>query len=334
MKTTVLLDELHLSDVRPDAVSLEYARLRREEAMRLVADPDVVWTERVFPAPGCTPEPVFESDGLKFQHCTDCGSIYASPIPDQACLDKLAKDGAASHLRRDYYAQRFSDRQRASIHDPLLRWASEFADEYGLEKPAIAFVGNDDTGAAAAIAGKLDATRLAKVACVSGQTGPDGVETFCADDAPQAEFDLVVDLGSLERVGDPAARFALWARLLKPEALLAFTTSNASGLEYRLLGADAPSFLALDRLNLYSIPALRTAIQAAGFVAAEISTPGRVDVELIKHALEQREKMAPMDFWRHAFTFGGQEMEADLQMFLQRRRFSSYVRVLARRAGA
>ncbi len=334
MKTTVLLDELHLSDVRPDAVSQEYARLRREEAISLTCDPGVVWTERVFPTPGCSPEAVFESDSLKFQHCADCGSLYASPIPDQATLDRLAKNGAASRLRRDYYAQRFSDRQRSSIHDPLLRWASEIADEYGLEKPAIAFVGNDETGAAAAIADKLDATRLVKVACVSGQKDRDGVETFSADDAPHAEFDLVVDLGSLERVADPAARFSLWARLLKPEALLAFTTSNASGLEYRLLGAAAPSFLALDRLNLYSIPALHDAIKAAGFAAAEISTPGRIDVELIKHALEQSEKLPSMDFWRHAFTYGGQEMEADLQMFLQRRRFSSYVRVLARRAGA
>lgn len=330
MKTTVLLDELHLSDLRSDAVSQEYAKLRRADAAALLDDPNIKWTTRRFPTDECKSEPAFESDGMSFHHCPDCGSIFSERLPSQEALDFLVKNGAASKMRREYYGQRFSDRQRASIHDPLLRWASEFADEHGLNKPAIAFVGNDDTDAAPAIAKKLAASRIVRIACFSENA--DGLETFSSDEAPHDVFDLVVDLGSLERVADPAAQFSLWSRLLKPGGLLAFTTSNASALEYRLLGPSAPSFLALDRLSLYSIPALRKAISGAGFVAAEISTPGRVDVELIKQGLEALEETSSISFWHHAFAHGSAEMDADLQMFLQRRRFSSYVRVLAQRA--
>lgn len=330
MKTTVILDELSISEVRPDPIAQKYAQLRREESLELLAGKTVRWAGRPFPMSGCEPRSIFECDGLSFHVCDETGSFFASPVPDQASLDALARDGAASRLRREYFSQRFSEKQRDAIHAPLVRWISDSLDEQGVTGGlAVAMVGNDDTGMALALQDKLSPSRMAVVGCISGQP-VSGADEFSLEDAPREAFDLVVDNGSLERVTDPQARIDLWWELLAPGGFLAFTTNTASGLEYRLLGADAPSFVALDRLTLYTIPALRSVLGERGFDVQEMSTPGRLDVELIENALADYDG-PDLLFWQYLFNHGSKVMKADLQTFLQRHQLSSYARVFARK---
>lgn len=332
MKTTVIVDELRLSDVRPDLIAQEYATLRREEALALTGDENAAWTGRPYPNPDCEPESAFVRDGLSFQHCRTYGTIFASPVPTQETLNALARDGASAELRRRHFGQRFSESQRASTHAPVLRWANEIIDEYNLKAPEIGLVGNDETGLAGGLAEKIQPSRFILSERISAQAAPAKAETIEAGKMPVDAVDLAFDIGSLERVSNPLARIALWSHMVKPGGFIAFTTSTASGLEYRLLGPDAPSFIALDRLTIYSVPALNAALKANGFEVVELSTPGRVDVEALASVFETHETPDdPLNFWRYLFNHGSDQMRADLQNFLQRHRLSSYARVLARK---
>lgn len=332
MKTTVIVDELRLCDVRPDLIAQEYAALRRDEALTLIGDENAAWTGRPYPNPDCAPESAFVRDGLSFQHCKTHGTIFASPVPTQETLDTLVRDGASAQLRRRHFEQRFSESQRASTHAPVLRWAHEIIDEYNLIAPEIGLVGNDETGLATDLADKIQPARFILSERISAQPAPAKAEVIDAEMVPPEALDLAFDIGSLERVANPLARIALWSHMLKPGGFIAFTTSTASGLEYRLLGPDAPSFIALDRLTMYSVPALDTVLRANGFEVVELSTPGRVDVESLSALFETQEASDdPLNFWRYLFRHGDQQMRADLQTFLQRHRLSSYARVLARK---
>ncbi|MDM7984934.1 MAG: hypothetical protein QUV02_10815 [Maricaulis sp.] len=328
MKTTVILDELNLSDVRPDPIAQRYAQLRRGEALQLLSNPEAQWCGRPFPTAECEPRSMFECDGLSFHECRSSGSYFASPVPDQTSIDRLARDGEASKLRREYFSQKFSQKQRDAIHAPMIRWIGDSLDETGFSgELTVAVVGNDDTGLAQAVMDQLPVKRLAVVQCVSGQPVA-GAEVYDLERAPVGEFDLVVDAGSLERVSNPQVRIDGWWRLLAPGGFLAFTTNTASGLEYRLLGAQAPSFVALDRLTLYSVPALKEVLDDAGFVVRELSTPGRLDVELLENALSVYSGEGHQ-FWSYLLAFGSENMKAELQTFLQRHQLSSFARVFA-----
>lgn len=332
MKTTVIVDELRLSDVRPDLIAQEYATLRRDEALTLTGDENADWTGRPYPNPDCAPESAFVRDGLSFQHCKTYGTIFASPVPTQETLNTLARAGASAELRRRHFGQRFSESQRASTHAPVLRWANEIIDEYNLTTPDVGLIGNDETGLAGDLLEKIQPGRFILSERISAQPAPAKAENIEAEKAPAEALDLAFDIGSLERVANPLARIALWSHMLKPGGFIAFTTSTASGLEYRLLGPDAPSFIALDRLTMYSVPALDAVLRANGFEVVELSTPGRVDVESLAALFETHETPDdPLNFWRYLFRHGGDQMRADLQTFLQRHRLSSYARVLARK---
>lgn len=330
MKTTVILDELSLSEVRPDPIALQYSQLRRDEALGLLSDTSVRWQGRPMPVQNCDPVSVFERDGLSYHRCEATGSLFASPVPCQDALDELARSGAATRLRRDYFAQRFSENQREAIHAPLVRWMGDALDEHGVNGPiAVAMVGNDNTGTALALQDKLAPSRFATVARISGQPVPNA-DVYTAEDAPKEAFDLIVDCGSLDRVADPLARVQLWWDLLAPGGFLAFTTNTANGLEYQLLGGDAPSFVALDRLTLFTIPAMQSILTDQGFDVEEMSTPGRLDVELMENVLADY-KGDDLHFWQFLFKHGSESMKADLQTFLQRHKLSSFARVFARK---
>lgn len=331
MKTTVITDELRLSDVRPTGISGRYLELRREETHQLLENPDVCWQGRKFPGAKDQFTSIFVADGLCYHMSEDCGSLFASPVPSQDVLDKLHREGAANAFRREHFARQFSEKQRQSVNAPFVRWLRELIEGNLLEKPDFAMVGDDDTGALNSIEEKLDMSSLTAIGRISGQPTSENVNNVAIEDAPDAAFDIVLDNGSLERVAEPCKRIDLWMRILRPGGFLAFTTNTASGLEYRLLGPNAPSFAPLDRLTLYSMPGLRKALESRGFHVVEMSTPGRVDVELLSNYFEENAKDDQLKFWPHALKFASAEMKADLQNFLQRHRLCSFARVVVQK---
>jgi SAM-dependent methyltransferase len=330
MKTTILLDDLSVSEIRPDLHSSEYAELRRAEATGLVSNPNTQWTGRQLPTPNCVPESAFTSDSMQFHHCSHCGSIFAAPVPCQIDLDGLNANGEASRFRTQHFDQQFSARQRIKINAPIVRWIAQVCEELNIRHPDFAYVGNDDTGAMDSILDVLSPSAITVIEQTNQMLPPLSHPQLSFNEAPDNQYDIIVDLGSLEKVSAPNKRMKLWNRILNTGGVLMLTTNSASSIEYRLLGANAPSFIALDRLTLFSVSALQEALDLAGFDLLELSTPGRVDVELLKYGLEKQDARG-IEFWHHTLKHGTDFMIKDLQNFLQQHLLSSYMRVLARK---
>lgn len=333
MKTTVIIDQAGLADLRPAAISGAYDEARGREARELVLREGVIWASRRTPLESDTAEPAFVADGLSFHHARGCGSLFASPVPSQMALDELSRSGEALRLRREHFSGSVSEDQRHSLHQALIRWLEEIIDEQSMQPDHIGFFGDDDTGVLDLVCRAVGASRCTVVDQNFGQPSRITPRRAAAEDIEDGTFDMILDLGSLERRSDPIARMEQWMRTLRPGGLLALTTSSASSLEYRLLGPRAPSFVALDRLTILSIPALEKLLTQRGFEILELSTPGRLDVEMLRLALDDAKKGSDVDFWRHALAHGSEHLVHDLQLWLQRNRLSSYARAVARKPG-
>lgn len=331
MKTTIILDHLDLADVRPIGLAQSYDEVRRSEAFALLHDANTNWLGRPPPIANSTPAPAYVVDGLSFHHSVECGSIFASPTPSQAALDELSRKGASSKLRRAYFASAVSADQRSAIHNPILSWLEEITAEQAFEADHVGYFGDDDTGLLAAIAEMMAPKEISTVDQVTAQPSAQHVKHLRAEDIEAPLFDFAIDIGSLERRSDPMERIAAWARALKPGGLIALTTRSASSLEFRVLGPDSPSFIALDRLTLFSIPALQSVLERYGFELLELSTPGRIDVEVLRKVFAEKTDPGGVDFWQHALEHGSNLLDHDLQIMLQRHRLSSFVRCLARK---
>ena len=78
------------SAIRPDELFLEWRKILQEEVLEQISHGSAALVES--DCPGCGSgkrESAFEVFGLKYHWCEECGSLYASPRPSQAQLDKF-----------------------------------------------------------------------------------------------------------------------------------------------------------------------------------------------------------------------------------------------------
>ena len=125
--------------------------------------------------------------------------------------------------------------------------------------------------------------------------------------------------------------FETAAQYIEPGGLLLFSTASCSGFEYLVLGEHAPNINPINRMNLLSMKALENKVQQAGFEIIELSTPGRLDVEIVSKALEHNPQIHLDGFWGHFFTRRDDKSRQRLQKFLQENLLSSHVRIAARK---
>ncbi len=119
--------------------------------------------------------------------------------------------------------------------------------------------------------------------------------------------------------------------MLAPGGLVFFTTRTITGFDLQTLWDKTPYIFVPEHLNLLSIEGISRLIERAGFDLVELSTPGQLDLQLVKHASEQDPSIRLSHFVRYLLEQRDSLAHADFQAFLQKHRLSSHVRVAARK---
>jgi hypothetical protein len=150
----------------------------------------------------------------------------------------------------------------------------------------------------------------------SGKFRNDGADMFTA-------FEVI------EKIFDPVALFDDAYAACRKDGLFVVTSATSSGFEYKVLGEHSPNIIPIDRLNLLSLEALIGRIKEAGFEIVEVSTPGRLDVEIVKRAYEKDTDIPKNPFWQYLFSKRSANVLHSLQEYLQQYQLSSHVWIAA-----
>ena len=321
MYTPVFIDDL------PDVSSVsnrksELYRLTRARALAdLLLDDSADWQERA--CPGCGQDRSqsgnFSQAMVPFHRCSHCNTIYAARVPDQARLDALrarllaeagnTETSAAAGSRREFEFVsilnwiRLTEARTARNAEGLLPHVLDY--RFCSESPAW-------PGAVDRLGQNRDWTFLPLDAIAAAGSFAD------LRDQLQAKPPEAVLLNTeMDRVADPAGLLRI-IRANAPRGTLVFVaTSCADGLEYEILGADSPSFVPLDRLNIFSVKGFETLARELGYEPLEISTPGRLDAVILQRYFTEIEN-ADVPFWSGFFREADKDRLRDLQILLQR----------------
>lgn len=318
MKTSVVVNDLGDLEIRPGQAYAEYTKLLRRDLADLLLRKEVKWIERV--CPGCggpRGKRAFERDGLVFFGCEKCNSLFVSPVPDQGALDAVRRTGLASSFRRELALGSGAQRIQVELRHELLHWVRDTCSEQDVSLGTVCQVGEDDPIWLDLIRG--EARRLIVV---------EPTTDVCFEGGDDGNADAVICLASLDKVADPQALLGDLVKALRPGGVMFLATSSADGLEYQVLGGDAPNLRSLDRLTIFSTKAICEVLNALGMNVTELSTPGRLDAENVRRELcdpSSRE----VAFWSRVFAEGDAGFISDLQLFLQRNLLCSYLRVAA-----
>lgn len=325
------------SEIRPKQLFDEYLALCRRDIERFYGD------DRGFAAVSC---PACGSDaagsdgftklGFRYEECAGCRTLFVSPRPTPEMQEAFARQSEATtfwstHFYRETAAARREKifRPRAEliaelVRDGVVPRTKTFADVgagYGIFLEEIAALGVFDE-----VVGIEPAPQLAEVCRGKGFR----VVEAMMEDVEGLDADLLTAFEVLEHVFDPAAFLKSCAAALHDDGVLLFTTLTIDGFDLQVLWSESKSIYPPQHINMMSIAGLRALAERSGLEVISITTPGKLDVDIVVNALAENPSL-PVPRFVSRLLAGDAAQRAEFQSFLQRANLSSHVRVLARR---
>jgi hypothetical protein len=334
MKRVVLSSGLRAADIRPDALISEFRRLSERDAQAYLADP-AVQEEANCPACGdAHSKPAFARNGFPYQQCAACGSVYVSPRPSAAALERYYLESEASRFRVEHFSRDTAKARRYHLLCSHANWMGRMADE----------AGNPEARAYADVE-TYSPEIFEEIARLGAFDYLYSIRPLLSANAPQQiteseDWNLPEQLGAvsafekLEHQHNPLLLLKRMTDLVAPGGLLFLTTRTISGFDLQVLWEKTPYVFVPEHLNLMSIEGLTALVERAGLELIELSTPGQLDVQLVQQACAADSTISLPPFLEYLLNKRDVLAHEDFQAYLQKHRLSSHVRFAARKPGS
>lgn len=265
-------------------------------------------------------EVFFEKWGRSYAFCPETWSLSLASLPSADILRDYFLQSDLSRLRASdaYQLQLTASRRRMWEH--LADWAQGRVHRY-LAKDAVSVI---DWGPKALGWSEL----LGQAKWVSEYAIAESLPPLEPTELPQGA-DLVCLFDVIQRSTDPASILRLAADRLVPGGLLLTSCRSGSGFDVLTLGGASDSIFPFDHICLPSLQGMQQLIHRAGLELLELTTPGMLDVQLVRAA--EHDLPRNRYFQRYLLAHGSPEMDERLQLFLQQNNLSSHMRVVARK---
>lgn len=334
MKRVVVSSGLNEADIRPPALMSEFKRLSIHDAAEYFASPE----KRVaVPCPACDSgdaQPVFNRYDFIYNRCRQCGSVYVSPRPSDAALTEYYALSRASRFRVEHFSRDTAKARRYHLLQSHANWMGQIFDETG-NREARAYadlntyspeIFDEMRGL-----GLFDTLYSIDPLLPPESAAQPPVTTVAFDGAP--ELGAVSAFEKIEHQFSPLALLERVRGRLAPGGLVFFTTRSITGFDLQILWDKTPYVFVPEHLNLLSLEGIAILAARAGYELVELSTPGQLDLQLVKHASEQDPSIQLPPFVRYLIDQRDRLAHDDFQAFLQKHRLSSHVRVAVKKQG-
>lgn len=271
-----------------------------------------------------------EKWGFRWLECGGCRTLYMSPRPSPAVM---ASYYAASENYR-YWAEVIfpasEDARREKIHRPWVDRVSAYCKRFGVPFGTLVEIG-PGFGTFGTLAREhfrrvvaIEPTPELVEACRS--RGLEVIAKRVEDVGDElAGVDVVVAFEVIEHLFDPRPLLERALALLAPGGLLVLSCPNGRGFDIQFLGA-ASQAIDPEHVNLFNPDSLGLLVASAGFEIVEVSTPGRLDVELAHDAIASGAAATPSDpILRRVLVDEYDRLAWPFQQFLAEHRLSSHM---------
>lgn len=332
MKRVVILNDLKESDIRPENTYNEYKHILSEEIPKYFHDLSSLIN---IDCPGCSDnnnEHAFSSMGLDYNTCKTCGTLFVSPRPSDAQLKSFYKSSKATLFLKKNILENTAESRFKQIYSRRIQWITGLIEEF---RPG-AKIYLDYATRNSTFLDQLKNTGLFECMvsflpeCYEPEKMSSGNIKIIKDGHIEKDsIDIFSAFEVIERVFNPKKLFFDAFKACKKGGLFVFTAATSSGFEYQVLKKYSPNIIPTDRLNLLSFEVLVSKIKEAGFEIIETSTPGRLDVEIVRRTYEKNPDIPIDPFWKYLFRFRDENALHSLQEYLQQFQLSSHIRMAA-----
>jgi SAM-dependent methyltransferase len=327
-------------DIRPKPLLDEFfVRLRRDAERVAARRADFV----AVPCPFCgdaRAASAFEKEGFRYAECAECGSLYASPRPTPDLLRGYLETSEAVEFWSTQFYRQTEAARREQMFRPRAARIAALANRYGL--PADATCADIGAGyglfalelAAVGRFARLVAVEPdARLASICRDHGFEVVEKWVEDLTHQdVRAHLATAFEVLEHVYDPLTFLRASSNAVTAGGLLFFSTLAASGFDIQVLWEHSRSVSPPQHLNFPTVAGLERLVARAGLEVVEITTPGQLDVDIVRNRLLAHPDLTVPRFAR-TLAAADETARNAFQQVLREHRLSSHVQCVARVPG-
>lgn len=331
---------LATNDIRPDEFMDEQRDLFASDVARLVAHAaDFV----VVDCPACGSDrrtPTYEKMGISYVLCGRCQTMYTSPRPLPEHLDEYYRtsENYAYWARVIFPASEGTRRER--IFEPRVDALVELCERHGVARDDLIEIGPGfgTFGQAVTERGVFGRVRAIEptpdLAEACRSRGVEVIESRVEDvDLTRlGGTDVLAAFEVLEHLFDPRGFLASCRDLLRPGGLVVLTCPSGQGFEVGTLGPLSTTVDA-EHLNYFNPRSIADLLESVGLEVIEVSTPGRLDADMVRTAVLDGSISVDHDpFLQAVLIDQWEELGGPFQQFLARSSQSSHLWAVAQRA--
>lgn len=324
-------------EIRPESLLNRYRELSAQDAHKCFADS--TRSEVACVACGSSDSSAeFTKQEFAYSVCTECETLFQNPRPPISAFEAFYRESASSRYWADEFFPAVAEIRREKIFRPRVSRMSKLCADKGIKATKLIDVGagfgifldewcrlNPGTDAIAI----EPSSSMAEKCRMSGLTVVEDIVENVHDHKNSA--DLVVCFEVLEHVYDPLGFITSLKQLTRPGGYVFISTLGIDGFDLQLLWEKSEQIAPPHHLNFLSLDGFAKLFARAGLVDIDITTPGKLDVDIVRNAVERDPDILASNRFMRSMLSDEPTAKA-FQTFLAENRRSSHTWVLGRRS--
>lgn len=324
------------NDIRPEALLNRYLELSAEDAARCFSGS----ARESQPCVACGEVVIhreFSKNGFDYATCQYCGTLYQTPRPSIQAFEAFYRDSVSSRYWSEQFFPAVAEVRRERIFRPRAERLSQMCEAQDIRVGKLIDVGAgygillDEWRCLHPESRLLAIEPSASLAGECRRKGFEVVEDIAEKVTTHKDFaDLVVSFEVLEHVYEPLSFIKTLAGLACAGGYVFVSTLSVDGFDIQTLWEDSNSIFPPHHINFMSIEGFRCLFERAGLEVVSISTPGVLDVDIVRNAYRKNPELFVNNrFVRQLLADDSRAMA--FQEFLSTSCLSSHVWVFARK---
>jgi SAM-dependent methyltransferase len=287
------------------------------------------------PCPACNTKSyssIFEKAGFFYARCTKCKTLYAILRPTVELLAEFYVHSETLNFFSKYIFPASQDARIEHIYKPRLARILAICQRYNNIGGSLVEIG---AGSGQFLNLVQQAKKFSRCLAIEPSAGLAqdcrnlGLETL---EMPVERYrgesvDVVCSFEVIEHLFSPVDFIDNAYRVLSDHGLCILTTPNGLGFDVLELGKDSTT-VGITHLTLFNPESISILMEKCGFRVLEISTPGKLDVSLLREAW-RNVICTPSNFLRYMLMETTEHVAEEFQKFLQDNLLSSHMWVVA-----
>jgi len=321
------------NDIRPQNLFDELLRLNKLDIQKCFKNAKVI--EIKCPACNARGTYSFTKNGFKFDECETCKSLYVSPRPHKRYFDAYYSDSESTKYWATTFYKKTEKNRREMLWKPKAKIIKEKINFFLLKTDTIIDIGG---GYGTFIEEFLKILKINHLIIepskhlvkICEKKKLNVIENFLENihkkDLPKFPKTFV-SFELFEHLHNPRAFLEILYNLMDSGDSFIFTTLSGMGADIQVLWQDSKSISPPMHLNFLNPKSVEILLKDIGFKVLETSTPGKLDLDIMKNNIDKIKDK----FWKNFLDYSTTQEQNNMQKIISENKLSSHMMVVCKK---